>query len=275
MPSLFKFELSDITLLKRHYKVVLKILILNYLVLPLVALGIGYATGDFGIAMGLLLVSLLAGGGMVVFWIKQSGGNTSLGFLLRFINLLLIPVALLELHFYASLMASYFDESYDEALNIMRFTKPVLILLIVIPFVTGRILNFFPAVTAFFDRYRKAISQVSIFIIIFYLFGLQSSKELIELLDFEAWLLPVGFVATLAFYLLVLILSALVYSKERKEEIAAFWHTLTRYITLALVISTFTTGSFGASMLIPVMSAYLVQIPLAAIVNEKFFGASK
>ena len=275
MPSLFKFKLSDIALLKTHYKVVLKSLLLNYLALPLVALGIGYVTGDFGIAMGLLLVALLAGGGMVVFWIKQSGGNTSLGFLLLFINLLLIPVALLELHYYANLMAPYFDTSYDDALNIMRFTKPVLILLIVIPFVTGRILSFFPAITAFFDRYRKLISQASIFIIIFYLFGLQSSQELIELVDFEPWLILVGFVATLVFYLIILFVATLAYNNSAKEEIATFWHTLTRYITLALVISTFTTGSFGASMLLPVMFAYLVQIPMAAIVNEKLFGASK
>jgi hypothetical protein len=37
-----------------------------------------------------------------------------------------------------------------------------------------------------------------------------------------------------------------------------------------MVISTFSAGTFGISMLLPIMFAYLVQIPLSVVISKKY-----
>jgi hypothetical protein len=73
----------------------------------------------------------------------------------------------------------------------------------------------------------------------------------------------------LVFYALTAVLAKFVYDLDSAQERAAFWHTVTRYLTLALVIATFTLNSFGVSMLLPIMFAYMVQIPLAVYINGR------
>ena len=112
MPSLFNFKLAHVKLVWVHKKTLGKGLLVNYFILPIFALIIGFITGDFGITSGLFLISVLSGGGMVMHWIKKSNGDTSFGFLLLFINLILIAVSLLMLHVFAMYAAGYFDAHY-------------------------------------------------------------------------------------------------------------------------------------------------------------------
>lgn len=272
MPSLFKFKLSDIMLVWTHKMVLFKGFILNYIILPLIALAIGFMTDDFGIVSGLLLISLFSGGGMVMHWIKRSNGDTSFGFLLLFINLLFISLSLLMLHIFAMYSAGYFGVTYDSEISISRFSEAVIMLLIVIPFLASRVVVLIKPLVAFIQTYKRYISHISIFIILFYLFGLQNSQLLLDVYDFEPELIPISFVAVLAFYLLTYFISKWVFDLDSTYERAAFWHSITRYLTLALVISTFSVTTFGVSMLIPIMFAYVVQIPMAVYINHKVFN---
>jgi hypothetical protein len=104
---------------------------------------------------------------------------------------------------------------------------------------------------------------------LFYLFGLQNSQLLLEVYDFEPELIPISFVAVFVFYLLTYVVSKLIYNLDSPQERAAFWHSVTRYLTLALVISTFSVTTFGVSMLLPIMFAYIVQIPWAIYISNK------
>lgn len=270
MPSLFKFQLKDIKLVLEHKTVLVKGFIVNYLLLPLFALAIGFMTNDFGITGGLFLIAVLSGGGMVMHWIKKSNADTSFGFLLLFINLIFVSLSLLMLHLFATYSAGYFGVRYDAEIHISRFAEPVIMLLIVIPFFVSRVVLFIKPLLTLIQTYSKYISQGSIFIILFYLFGLQSSQRLIDIYDFEPELIFIALVAVAAFYLLVFIASKLIYNLDSPQERAAFWHSITRYITLALVISTFSASTFGLSMLLPVMFAYLVQIPLSVVISKKY-----
>ncbi len=270
MPSLFKFRLREITLVWEQRNLMIKGALINYILLPLFAVGIGLATKDFGVAAGIFLISVLSGGGMVMHWIKRSGGDISLGFLLLFLNLLAVSLSLLMLHLFANYTSGYFDVTYDQEVTIRRFAQPVITLLIVIPFLASRVLLWFKPVVAFIEKYKRFISQGSIFLILFYLFGLQSSQQLVEVYDFEPELFFVALIAVVVFYALVTAASLLLYDRNSPQERAAFWHSLTRYITLALVISTFSSGTFGVSMLLPIMFAYLVQIPLSVIIANRY-----
>ena len=80
MPSLFKFELAHVKLVWEHRAVLLKGFFVNYLILPFLAVVIGFLTNNFGITSGLFLIAVLSGGGMVMHWIKRSGADTSFGF---------------------------------------------------------------------------------------------------------------------------------------------------------------------------------------------------
>ena len=270
MPSLFKFQLKDIQLVWQYRSVLLKGMIVNYILLPIFAVCIGLLSHDFGIAGGVFLLSVLSGGGMVMHWIKKSNADTSFGFLLLFINLIFVSLSLLMLHLFATYSAGYFGMRYDAEIHISRFAEPVIMLLIVIPFFVSRVVLFIKPLITLIQTYSKIISQGSIFIILFYLFGLQSSQRLVDIYDFEPELFLIALVAVVVFYLLIFITSKMIYNLESPQERAAFWHSITRYITLALVISTFSASTFGLSMLLPIMLAYLVQIPLSVLINKKY-----
>lgn len=270
MPSLFKFELRHVKLVWEYKRVLVKGFFVNYLILPFFALALGFLTHDFGITAGLFLIAVLSGGGMVMHWIKKSGADTSFGFLLLFANLLFISLSLLMLHLFALYSASYFGVSYDEDINISSFSRTVIELLIVIPFIASRVVRYITPLVTVIQTYRTYISHISIFIILFYLFGLQSSQLLVDIYDFEPELFYIAFIVVCLFYLLVFFASKWIYDLNSLQERAAFWHSVTRYLTLALVISTFSVNAFGVSMLLPIMFAYVVQIPLAAYINKKY-----
>lgn len=270
MPSLFKFEFGHIKLVWKHKLLLLKGLGVNYILLPIFAVAIGLMTNSFGIAAGLFLIAVFSGGGMVMHWIKKSHADTSLGFLLLFINLVFVSFSLLMLHVFATYSADYFDVSYDSSISIDRFARAVIELLIVIPFLLSRVVRLVKPLMNAIETYRPYISHISIFIIIFYLFGLQNSQLLVDVYDFDPEYFPISFVAVVAFYILNLVASRFIYDLDSAQERAAFWHSISRYLTLALVISTFSVTTFGVSMLLPIMSAYIVQIPLSVYVSKKY-----
>lgn len=268
MPTLFNVKLKDIMLVYTHRSVMIKGLLINYIILPFIALGIGLLTNDFGIAAGLFLLSVLSGGGMVMHWIKTANADTSLGFVLLLVNLIFVSLSLLMLHAFGIYTSEYFSESYLDGPNMSNFARAVIILLIVIPFLISRVIIFIKPLKEFIEAQKSYISNISIFIIIFYLFGLQNSQALFEIYDFEPELIYISFIAVAFFYLVIFLVSKKLYKTNSPQERAAFWHTVTRYITLALVISTFSISTFGTSMLLPIMFAYMIQIPFSAKISQ-------
>jgi len=272
MPTLFNVKLHDVKLIFQYRGVIAKSLLVNYIILPVIALAIGLLTHNFGIAAGLFMLSVLSGGGMVMHWIKKSDADTSIGFILLFINLILISLSLLMLHVFGIYTSPYFDESYSNEVNVSNFARAVIILLIIVPFIASRVILYIKPLQRLIEQQRRYISSISIFVIIFYLFGLQNSQLLFELYDFEPELIYISIVAVLAFYIATFLLSKLLYKLHSRQERAAFWHSITRYITLALVLSTFTTNTFGISMILPIMFAYIVQIPLAILTDKSMIA---
>ena len=269
MPTLFNLKIQDIKLIFQYKTVIIKSIVANFILLPIMALVIGLLTHNFGLAAGLFLLSVLSGGGMVMYWIKKSDADTSIGFILLFINLVFVSLSLLMLHTFGMHTAEYFGESYSDERNLSNFARPVIILLIVIPFIASRIVLFIKPLKNFIEEKRSYISNISLFIILFYLFGLQKSQLLFELYTFEPELILIGMIAVIAFYFSIFIVSKFIYNLESKQERAAFWHSITRYITLALVLATFSINTFGVSVILPIMFAYLVQIPFAIFIDSK------
>jgi len=269
-PSLFKFHFSDFAIIKTHTGAILKNLWINYLLLTSTALVIGYISQDIGIAAALFLLALLPGGGMVMMWIKTSGANVKVGFVIFMLNLaLLLPITLVFGQFY-DVAAPYFpavDLTGIDGMAVAQRIKPFapFMILIVIPFVLSRIiLAFFQGIVVFTANHQHTISKITMFGIIFYLFSLKTSQLLfqVSLMD-----LLTAAIATLAFYA-VAFTAAIKLTGKTPDGKAVFWHIATRYITLALILAVFSVDTFGATFILPIMFAYFIQIGAAGFLAK-------
>lgn len=270
-PSLFKFKLADIALIKTNLPSIGKNLWVNYLLLTTVALVIGYLSQDLGIAAALFLLALLPGGGMVMMWIKQSGANVKLGFIIFMLNLaLLLPVTLIFGQF-QTVAGGWFpapDLTSVADIEAGKSVRPIgpFMILIVIPFILSRIaLKFFPSVVTFTGKHQPIISKLTMWGIVFYLFSLTTSQLLfqVEILD-----LVKAIVATGAFYAAVITVAILATDLTPNGK-AVFWHIATRYITLALILAVFSVGAYGATFILPIMIAYFIQMGSAGFLAKR------
>ncbi len=264
-PSLFKFHFSDFAIIRSHSGAIVKNLWINYLLLTSIALIIGYASQNIGIAAALFLLALLPGGGMVMMWIKVSGANVKVGFVIFMLNLaLLLPVTLIFGQF-NDLASGFFppvDLSTLDSTTAGRQVKPFapFVLLIIIPFLVSRaVLKFLPGVVSFTATHQKLISKATMFGIVFYLFSLSTSQLLFKVAPLD--LLRAG-LATAVFYAAVFMV-AIKLTHKTPDGKAVFWHIATRYITLALILAVFSVDTYGTSFILPIMFAYFIQIGAA------------
>ncbi|GKY88987.1 hypothetical protein [Sinisalibacter aestuarii] len=275
-PSLFRFGRSDLTFAAHELKPIALNLVLNFAALPLAALGIGWLTGDLGLAAALLLLAMLPGGGMVMHWIKSSGADVRLGFLLSVVNLaMVLPVTLV----FAALpgwLGPYFPPpdlggvGAGSGIRIPPFAP--FMILIVLPFILSQWLKSdAPGLVARIERHQSRISQAVIAGIVFYLFGLETSQLIFAV---PAATFATAALATLAFYAVAIALATWL-TPASGEGRAIYWHMVTRYITLALILASFSLPTFGASFLLPVMIAYVIQFSAAGVLRGRMAARAR
>jgi predicted Na+-dependent transporter len=270
-PALFNFDLADMKLVARQKHSIGANLWINFLLMPLAALVIGFLSRDIGIAGALLLLALLPGGGMVMMWIKTSGANPKLGFIIFMLNLaLLLPVTIVFGKFFG-VAAPYFpapDLGAAEGISTGRQIKPFapFVILVVIPFLVSRVARMWlPGLIAFKEKHMPVISKLTMFGIVFYLFSLSTSQLLFSV-SLSAFLVAV--VATVAFYA-VAFAAARFLTDNDAEGRAVYWHIATRYITLALILAVFSLEVYGPTFILPVMLAYFIQIGSAGMLRTQ------
>ncbi|MCA8869964.1 MAG: hypothetical protein KDA67_15020 [Rhodobacteraceae bacterium] len=273
-PSLFKFQLADFAMIPKQLPAIWRNLWINYLLLAAVALIIGWLSRDIGIAGALLLLALLPGGGMVMMWIKSSGANARLGFIIFMLNLaLLLPITLLFGGFF-SLAEGWFPAPEllpagvsDAARQIKPFAP--FMILIVIPFLLSRLARgYLPRLIEITERHQPLISKATMFGIVFYLFSL-STSQLLFAVSLQSVL--VALLATAVFYAVVFAAARLL-TPETPEGRAVYWHVATRYITLALILAVFSIDLYGPTFILPVMMAYFIQIGAAATLSRRMLA---
>ena len=140
------------------------------------------------------------------------------------------------------------------------FLKPILA-----PLSISRIiLRFAPNFPKFVEENKKFISNFALTAIVFYLFAISTSADILKL---EPILILKAFVAVVLFYIINYIISTIMYKNE-KNEMAVFWHSIMRFITISLVLATFAVSIFGNSFLLPIMITYVIQIPFASKIAQ-------
>ena len=273
-PSLFKFQLADFGMIPKQVHPILRNLFINFVLMTSAALVIGYASQDIGIAGALFLLALLPGGGMVMMWIRTSGANVKLGFIIFMLNLaLLLPITLIFSGFFP-LAQSWFPAPDLTGLGATSGGQQIMpfapfMILIVIPFILSRIARAaLPSVISFTEKHQQLISKATMFGIVFYLFSLSTSQLLfrVSLID-----LATAAIATVAFYA-VAFLAARYLTANTPEGRAVYWHVATRYITLALILAVFSIDTYGATFILPVMLAYFIQIGAAGMLRGQMLA---
>ena len=273
-PSLFGFETGDLRLARAELRPIALSLVLNFVVLTGAALAIGLATRDMGLAAALFLLAVLPGGGMVMLWIRSSGADVKLGFLLAIVHLaLVLPVTLVFARFY-DLATPWFAAPEVGAAGALatRFQVPPLgpfMVLIVVPFLLSRAArDGAPGLVAWAEKHRQTVASATIFGIVFYLFGLKSSQLIFAVTPLA---LVTGFAATAAFYAVAIALAERA-TRRDPEGRAVYWHLVTRYITLALILASFSVDTYGPTFLLPIMSAYFIQFAAAGLLKARMLA---
>lgn len=276
-PSLFKFHLADLALVRHQWPTITRALVINYLLLVGAALIIGYLSGDIGIAGAILLLAMLPGGGMVMMWIATSRANVKLGFIIFKLNLLLLlPVTLIFAGFH-DVAHAYFptpDLSHANGFVAGREVKPLapFMILVVVPFLLSRlILAYFPGLIKHVEKHQPLISKATMFAIVFYLFSLSTSQLLFTVSGGQ---LVRALLATAAFYATAVVLAEFL-TPDSPEGRAVYWHVVTRYITLALILAVFSIDTYGPTFILPIMVAYFLQIGAAGLLRSRLLARTK
>lgn len=269
-------------------------LLVNFVVSPALAWGLGafFLSDHPELRIGLLLLSLLPGGGMATTWALRSRADmpASVGIILANLAVSILAVSLVLPVAMDRLVAStpvptppdaavcVFEETTGGALScgigdggaggIMTLSLPMLVIVLVpllLAYVTRRLLirrkgaEYFESVK---ERFGQG-SNLGLVVVLFSLMALESNRVLFE----RPGLLVRAVVPVALFYIVLLAASLLIAGRGRRTPRgkALVWGSFLRYITLALGLAVslvFRDPAYALSVL-PVALAYFIQIPLS------------
>lgn len=292
-PSLVPLDLNKLKNIRENYKIILLSIIFNFLLIPLLAVVIGYffLSDHPTLWLGLLLISILPGGGMVTTWASKSKADMAATVSIVLANLL---VAILVAPFFISAavghtipavvpqggfcpidyatggQVSCFLGNAAGQISPWKIALPVLFIIVIplfLAYVTQKQLKkkgeeHFQALKPYFGKF----SNLGLVIILFILMSLNNNRVFLAHPD----LILGSVLPLLLFYGGVLSFSLLVYRIFlRNERGKAFvWGTYLRYITLALglTISLIYQNSGLSVMTVLVILSYFIQIPASFLV---------
>jgi len=291
-PSLLPLNFSELRQVGKNYRVILITIFFNFLVSPILAyyLGLWFLSDYPVLKLGLILISILPGGGMVTSWALKTKAHMGAIIGIVLANLL---VAVFVSPFVLSLTLNKVRdelvtsspaantcvvEKVSNGAASCLFGDAGLIspLKIAFPIV---VIIVFPLVLAYFTRQLiekkkggeyllkkrdlfKNISNAGMLIVIFVLMSLRANAII-----FEDWRLLIEAIIPLLIYYLVLSSLAVIAFKYNPTDIgrAFSWGIYLRYITLALGLATsliYQDESLSV-MVVIIMLSYFIQIPLS------------
>lgn len=296
-PSLVPLSFDKLKEAIKRYDIILISVFLNFVLAPLLAVIIGYLflSQDPLLWLGLILLSLLPGGGMVTTWALKSKADMPITVGIIFFNLLMaILVTPFAMSFALNKIGGGALKKTDETIcavseissgmtscglgggvTPIKIALPVFFIVVIpliLAYFTQGILKkkkgeeWFNKKKKFFGEF----SNLGLVIILFALMSLENNYVLFE----EARLIFKSFVSLVLFYFSTLFVALLVYKKFFNNSIgkSLVWGSYLRYITLALGLSiALIIGDSSLSgMIIIIASSYFIQIPTSFWLNKYF-----
>lgn len=297
-PSLVPLDFDRIREIGRHKRTIALSIAVNFLAAPAIALLAGwlFLGREPGLWLGLILLSVLPGGGMVTTWAYKSKADLPLTVGIVFANLL---AAVILAPFYLSLainrLAVLLPSRPDTqtcllgtatkgtvdclftgtgSVSPLKIALPILIIIII------------PLIMAYFTQRRlrskhdqaalgaikqkfAAFSNLGLLAVLFALMGIRQNQIIFDRPD----LLLKAIMPLAIFYALSLALSLILYRlKGGAEGRALAWGTYLRYITLALGLAislVYQNPEYSLAVMVVIL-AYLIQIPSSFWLAKRF-----
>lgn len=287
LPPLLDFHLKDFLIIKNHKKILFLNLLINYLIFPIVWVGISYIIFWKSAALyAFLLLSLISWGWLVMGWITKTWANSKLGFNLFVLNLVIFTIIFFPLDSYLQKIWTEFMMNPSEfACDSSELTKSIscwstiqwwvsplswLIVLVVFPFILSRIINYFDKISISINKYKSILTKIWSFSIIFYIFALKQlnvvfSMEILYLLK----MLALVTIVYISMFGINIFISKIIW--DSPESRSLFWIWITRFLTLWLIFSFLYAQYFWASFMLVFALSYLVQITFSTIFAKIYF----
>jgi ACR3 family arsenite efflux pump ArsB len=297
-PSLLPLDFSQLKDIGKNYKIIILSVFINFVVSPLLAyLFAGLFLGDQpALKFGLILLSILPGGGMATSWALKTKAHMGVMIELVIVNLLVAAVV-------APFVISYLLNNAENQIVIeeplgqcavetitagaadcffggadgvtaWQIALPIVMIIII------------PLLLAYFTRaiitkkrgqaylqaqrnFFKNISNIGMLAVVFLLMSLRANAVV-----FDNWLLVLKAIIPLfLYYLSMLMIAYWSFDRFAVGEVgrAFSWGVYLRYITLALGLATsliFQNDSLSL-MVIIIMLSYFIQIPLSFVLAKK------
>lgn len=261
-PMFINLKVGDVVEVKNFKGPVALSVVLNFIVSPLLAWGLGrlFLADQPWLALGLMLISLLPTSGMTATWTELSKGNLKVALSIIAVSLLIIIIGL-------PLALPVVAGGLLDASPFFIFQR--ILLVIVVPLTLGDLTRRWLIKKKGLEGYKKqkplfsALSSMGLLVVLFLIMSLDTNTLLLT----RPSLVLVALVPLLAYYLSMFALSTLSSRGFPKPvSTAVVYGTSVRYLALALGIAVPLLGSNGNSALVVfvVALAFFVQVPMSS-----------
>jgi len=302
-PSLLPLDFSELKTAHKNYKIISLTVFVNFIISPALAylLATLFLSEYPALKLGLILISILPGGGMATSWALKT--KAQMGAIIGIILVNLLVAALIAPFIISASLNSVKSQLEAQQIDgqcavekvtsgaancLFGGSNGVTPLQIALPIF---VIIIFPLLLAYYTREAiakrkgreylslqiglfKNLSNIGMLIVIFILMSLQANAVI-----FDNWTLLLHAIVPLALYY-VFMLGMALWSFDRfanKEIGKAFsWGIYLRYITLALGLATsliYQDDSLSV-MVIVIMASYFIQIPFSFLLAKKMNAKS-
>ncbi len=276
MPTFVNIEYTDIIWLKNKKKIIIKNLVSNGILLPAIAVLIGLTIfhNNISLTFGIILLSLLSGGWLMMSWIHKTEWDSKTGLRLFILNM----IVFIGMFFVFEDVVQQIGVKLIQWLSCSNQTiscigngriSPIngIIILIIVPFLISRWIRIFKKTSEQIKRYVGIIAQIATFIIISYIFALKHMQNIFQT---SIQTIMLATIWLLIFYSIVIWVNYFLRIRKNntKENRAWFRMGISRFITMGFVFSFLYTQTFGSDFMIIFILAYLIQIPVSLLVTK-------
>ncbi len=265
-PMFVNLKIGDIVEIKNFKAAVGLSLVINFVISPALAYGLGrvFLADQPYMALGLMLISLIPTSGMTATWTELAKGNLKVALSIIATSLLVVIATL-------PLVLPLFAGNLMSAGPLFIFQR--ILLVIVIPLVLGDVTR-----RAIVKRkgqpYYKSLkpvfaglSSTGLLFVLFLIMSLDANRLLVE----HPALVLKGLVPLVVYYVTMFAASSVLgWGFEYPIRAAVVYGTSVRYLALALGIAVPLLGSGSSSSLVvlTVALAFFVQVPLSSLYSK-------
>ena len=256
-PTMIGFKIQEAVNLS-YMKIVFVIAILNFIVIPLVAIGFGKAffADSPMLIVGIVMMSLFPTSGMTISWTMLNKGNVAAAIKITAISLLLGSF-LAPVYLYVIVGALVEVDIMQTVMTVLQ----IVILPMLLGHITYKVYMRSHSLQEFNTVLKPLLPGVSTWGMVFIVFSSVSMKAKVLVSNPSVLLLITG--VLVLFYLINFSISTLLgrWMFNRADAYAVVYGTVMRNLSIALGLA---VASFGSDTALLVTIAFIIQVQIAA-----------